>query len=180
MRAALRCFPALLLAAFLTLAFAMPSQPRTPAPSPEPSPSPSPVPTPIQPTFEEYRRQLEANSYAEVYYEVYRCSKVSLGVYTNVIARAVTDSFPYKSRYLAHNLQLRINGRFINRTPDVVVDVRFASETNYITSIPAATLQTSMSCPEAFLATFLAQGWHKGISLYGHNHSFHTSRVFSG
>jgi hypothetical protein len=162
------------LAAFVAIAFAMPSAPN------RPTPSPSPTPSPVQPTFEQYRRQLEANSYSDVYYEVYRCSRVALGVYTTVVARAVTDSFPYKSRYLAHNVQLRINGRFIDRSPDVVVSVAGASETNYRTSIPAATLQSSLSCPEAVVAHLVARGWHKGISLHGHNHSFHTSKEFYG
>jgi hypothetical protein len=158
------------------LALAMPSSPSNPTPSPSPSPTPSPT----RPTFENYRRQLESNSYADVYYEVYRCTRLSLGQYTNVLARAVTDSSPHKSRYMAHNVQLRINGRLINRSRDIEVTVSGASETNFITSIPTATFQTAMSCPEAFLATFLAQGWHKGISLYGHNHSFHSSKVFYG
>lgn len=166
----------LLLVLLVGVTMAMPA----PSPRPAPTPNPAPEPAPLQPTFEQYRRQLESSSYADVYYEMYRCSRVSLGQYTNVVARAITDSSPYKSRYIAHNVQLRINGRFINRTPDIVAQVSFSSETNFITSIPAASIHTSMSCPEAFLATFVAHGWHKGISLYGHSHSFHTSKAFYG
>jgi hypothetical protein len=176
MRSPPRALKGLLLLLFVGAALAMPSAPTPPAPSPTPTPTPAPT----QPTFDQYRRQLESNSYADVYYEVYRCTRIALGQYTTVVARAITDSSPHKSRYLAHNVMLRINGRLINRSSDIEVQVSRPSETNFITSIPAASVQMSMSCPEAFLATFVAQGWHKGISLHGHGHSFHTSKAFYG
>jgi len=139
-----------------------------------------PAPGDAKPTASQYQVGLENGSYADAYYEVYRCSQPSPAVYTTLRAMASTSSGSYKSSYLAHNVRLYANGRLLARSPDVARSVSAASETNYITSLNPVSVSHGMSCPEAFVATVQARGWHKGISIHGYSHTLYTYDDFYG
>jgi len=141
--------------------------------------------TPSVPTASDYRGAIEGGSYASAYYQVYRCSVPSPGTYTEALARAVTSTNGMKSRYLSHNVRMLMQEhggsmREVNRSSDITVDVSGASETNFVTSLAAAQVSYTVSCPRALLMTIEARGWHKGISIHGHSHSFHTRAVYWG
>lgn len=144
------------------------------------TPSAPPPPAPSIPSAWEYRVNLERGSFSEAFYEVYRCSRPMLGQFTTVVGRASTNSHPHKSSYLAHNVRLFIDGRLVARHPDVVRQVHGASEHNFITSIVVAEVRVDISCPRAFIVLIEAEGWHKGISIHGHTHSFFTYSSFHG
>lgn len=139
-----------------------------------------PAPSDPAPTSSEYRAELQSGSRTNAYYETYACSQVSLGTYTTAHGMATTSSSPYKSKYLAHNVRLYVNGTLVARSPDVAVSVSGASETNYITSITPVRVTERLSCPQAFVATIGSRGWHKGISIHGHSTSFYTSDSYIG
>jgi len=128
----------------------------------------------------DYRIGLTNGSFADAYYEVYKCATVSLGTYTDLWGMASTSSGSYKSSYLAHNVRLYANGNLVARSPDVERRVSGASETNYITSLTPVSVSYRVSCPQAFVTEVLARGWHKGISIHGHSHSLYTSDYFYG
>ena len=144
------------------------------------TPPSDPAPTDHVPTASEYRIGLRNGSFADAYYEVYRCATVSPGTYTDLLGMASTSSGSYKSSYLAHNVRLYANGRLVARSPDVEHSVWGASETNFITSLWPVSVSYRMSCPQAFVTDVLARGWHKGISIHGHSHSLYTSDYFYG
>ena len=139
-----------------------------------------PSPSEPAPTASEYRIGLTNGSFADAYYDVYKCSQLSLGVYTDLRAMASTSSGSYKSSYLAHNVRLYANGNLVARSPDVERSVAGASETNYITSLTPVSVSHQVSCPQAVVTTVEARGWHKGISIHGHSHSLYTSDFFYG
>ncbi|MBW6457482.1 MAG: hypothetical protein K0A98_16490 [Trueperaceae bacterium] len=139
-----------------------------------------PTPTDPAPTATQYRIGLTNGSYADAYYDVYKCAKVSLGTYTDLRAMASTSSGSYKSSYLAHNVRLYANGNLVARSPDVERRVSGASETNYITSLTPVSVSHTVSCPQAVVTDVRARGWHKGISIHGHSHSLYTSDYFYG
>jgi hypothetical protein len=171
----LRLHVALLLLILLA-SIAWAGAPRTSNPGTPPPPPPQPnLPSPA-----EYGSNLERRSHTSAYYQVYRCSRPTLGQYTTVFGRAITDSHPHKSRYLAHNVRLFINGRLVARHPDIVHQVHGASEHNFITSIPVAEVSVEVSCPRAFILRVEAESWHKGISIHGSTHAFYTRDSFYG
>ena len=139
-----------------------------------------PAPSDPVPTASEYRIGLTNGSFADAYYEVYKCATLSPGTYTDLWGMASTSSGSYKSSYLAHNVRLYANGSLVARSPDVARSVSGASETNYITSLTPVSVSYRTSCPQAFVTEVLARGWHKGISIYGHSHSLYTSDYFYG
>ncbi len=143
-------------------------------------PPDDPAPSDPGPTASQYRAELMSGSRTNAYYETYACSKLSLGTYTTAHGMATTSSSPYKSKYLAHNVRLYVNGTLVARSPDVAVTVSGASETNYITSIAPVRVSDRLSCPQAFVATIGSRGWHKGISIHGHSTSFYTSHSYIG
>ena len=143
-------------------------------------PDPDPTPTDPIPSSWQYQAGLERSSFADAYYEVYRCSQPVPGVYTTLQAMASTSSGSYKSSDLAHNVRLYANGLLRARSADVSRSVSGASASNFITSLNPVSVGFSMSCPEAFLVTVEARGWHKGNSIHGYSHSFYTSDFFSG
>lgn len=140
---------------------------------------------PFVPTAGAYRSAIEGGSYASAYYQVYRCSVPAPGTFTDAIARAVTSTNGMKSRYLSHNVRMFIQEpgsslREVNRSGDITVSVSGASETNFVTSLAAAQVTYTVSCPRALFMTVEARGWHKGISIHGHSHSFNTRSVYWG
>jgi hypothetical protein len=139
-----------------------------------------PTPSDPTPTASQYRSGLAQGSKTDAYYETYACSQVSLGTYTTAHGMSTTSSSPYKSKYLAHNVRLYIDGTLVARSPDTAVSVSGASETNYITSIVPARVSQRLSCPQAFVVVIGSRGWHKGISIHGHSTSFYTSDSYSG
>lgn len=132
------------------------------------------------PTASEYRIGLTNGSFADAYYEVYRCATVSPGTYTDLRGMASTSSGSHKSSYLAHNVRLYANGSLVARSPDVERSVSGASETNFITSLSPVSVSYRISCPQAFVTDVYARGWHKGNSIHGHSHSLYTSDYFYG
>lgn len=145
------------------------------------STSPSePTPTDPSPTPAQYELALTQGSFADAYYEVYRCSVPSPGVYTSLRGMASTSSGSQKSSYLAHNVRLYANGNLVARSADEERRVSGASETNYITSLSPVTVSYTVSCPQAFVTTVSARGWHKGVSIYGFGHSLFTYDDFYG
>jgi hypothetical protein len=143
-------------------------------------PPSDPEPTDPTPTASQYQLGLTNGSFADAYYEVYRCSEPKPGVYTNLIGMASTSSGSYKSSYLAHNVRLYADGDLVARSPDVERRVSGASETNFITSLAPISVGYSVSCPRALVTTVLARGWHKGISIHGYSHTLYTSDTFYG
>jgi hypothetical protein len=139
-----------------------------------------PTPTDPAPTSDQYKVGLTNGSFADAYYEVYRCSDPSLAVYTNLRGMASTSSGSYKSSYLAHNVRLYADGYLVARSPDEAQKVSGASETNFITSLSPVSVGYSVSCPKALVTTVRARGWHKGISIHGYSHSLYTSDYFCG
>jgi len=139
-----------------------------------------PTPTDPTPTLSQYRVGLTSGSFADAYYEVYRCSQPVPGVYTSLQAMASTSSGSFKSKYLAHNVRLYANGNLVARSPDESRSVSGASETNFITSLNPVRASFSMSCPQAVVTTVQARGWHKGVSIHGHSHTLYTSDYFYG
>ncbi len=139
-----------------------------------------PSPSDPAPTASEYRIGLTNGSFADAYYDVYKCATISTGTYTDLRGMASTSSGSYKSSYLAHNVRLYANGSLVARSPDVERRVSGASETNYITSLSPVSVKHSVSCPQAVVTDILARGWHKGISIHGHSHSLYTSDYFYG
>ena len=139
-----------------------------------------PSPSDPAPTASEYRAGLTNGSFADAYYDVYKCATISTGTYTDLRGMASTSSGSYKSSYLAHNVRLYANGNLVARSPDVERRVSGASETNYITSLSPVSVNYPVSCPQAVVTDVLARGWHKGISIHGHSHSLYTSDYFYG
>jgi hypothetical protein len=139
-----------------------------------------PAPSDPAPTASQYRIGLANGSFADAYYELYKCATISPGTYTSLQAMASTSSGSYKSSYLAHNVRLYANGRLVARSPDVERRVSGASATNYITSLAPVSASHRVSCPQAVVTDVLARGWHKGISIHGHGHSLYTSDYFYG
>lgn len=139
-----------------------------------------PAPSEPAPTASEYRIGLTNGSFADAYYDVYKCAKISAGTYTDLRAMASTSSGGYKSSYLAHNVRLYANGSLVARSPDVERRVSGASETNYITSLAPVSVNHGVSCPQAVVTDVGARGWHKGVSIHGHSHSLYTSDDFYG
>ena len=139
-----------------------------------------PSPSDPTPTASEYRVGLANGSFADAYYDVYKCTTISTGTYTDLRAMASTSSGAYKSRYLAHNVRLYANGSLVARSPDVERRVSGASETNYITSLAPVSVSHRVSCPQAVVTDVRGRGWHKGISIHGHSHSLYTSDYFHG
>jgi hypothetical protein len=139
-----------------------------------------PEPTDPAPTSSQYQLGLTNGSFADAYYEVYRCSVPSPGVYTSLVGMASTSSGSYKSKYLAHNVRLYADGYLVARSPDVEQKVSWASETNFITSLAPISVSYGVSCPKALVTTIRARGWHKGISIHGHSHTLYTSDTFYG
>lgn len=139
-------------------------------------------PQPSQPaeTATEYRIGLTNGSFADAYYEVYRCATPTPGTYTDLRAMASTSSGPYRSSYLAHNVRLYANGSLVARSPDVERRVSSPSPTNFITSLAPVSVSHRVSCPQAVVTAVQARGWHKGISIYGHGHTLYTSDYFHG
>lgn len=146
----------------------------------DPTPPPDPTPSDPTPTATEYRIGLTSGSYADAYYEVWRCATVSPGTYTSLRGMASTSSGGYKSSYLAHNVRLYANGSLVARSPDVERSVSAPSTTNYITSLSPVSVSHSVSCPQAVVTAVEARGWHKGVSIHGHSHSLYTSDYFHG
>lgn len=169
----MRALSITLMLALLTTAFAF-------APAPRRAPTAFPPPPPPPPTSSEYRAQLERHSGVDAYYEVYRCSRPNLGQYTNMVALVNTSSGALKSRYLAHNVRLYSNDRLVARSHDLERNVAGASEHNFITSISSLSVAHSISCPMAFITEVRGEGWHKGISIHGHQHIFYSRRSFRG
>jgi len=143
-------------------------------------PPSDPTPTDPTPTLAQYQLGLESGSFADAYYDVYRCSQPSPGVYTFLRGMASTSSGSFKSRYLAHNVRLYANGSLVARSPDEARSVSGASETNFITSLPPVSVSHSVSCPQAVVTSIQARGWHKGISIHGHSHTLYTTDYFHG
>ncbi|MFO8150566.1 MAG: hypothetical protein R6T93_09730 [Trueperaceae bacterium] len=139
-----------------------------------------PTPSDPAPTASEYRIGLTKGSFADAYYDVYKCATISPGTYTDLRGMASTSSGSYKSSYLAHNVRLYANGSLVARSPDVERRVSGASETNYITSLAPVSVSHKASCPQAVVTDVLARGWHKGVSIHGHSHSLYTSDYFYG
>jgi hypothetical protein len=139
-----------------------------------------PTPTDPSPTPAQYELALTQGSFADAYYEVYRCSVPSPGVYTTLRGMASTSSGSQKSSYLAHNVRLYANGNLVARSADEERRVSGASETNYITSLSPVSVSFSVSCPQALVTTVQARGWHKGVSIYGFGHSLFTYDDFYG
>ncbi len=131
------------------------------------------------PSDASYRRSLEDNSYADTYYEVWRCAVPSPGTYTTAYGKASTST-TIKSRYLAHNVRLYMDGLLLERSEDIAQRVDHASSSNYITSIPTASVSRSLSCPQALVGSFRANSWHKGISIYDNRHAFYDEDRFDG
>lgn len=133
----------------------------------------------------DYDHDLRRGSYADAYYQVWRCATPRPGTYTTALAEAATDSWPSKSRYLAHNARLYLDepgsgSRQRDRSDDVVREVPDASGRNYITSLPPAVASYELSCPRAVLATIRAETWHKGVSIHGERESFYKSDAYYG
>lgn len=139
-----------------------------------------PAPSDPAPTATQYRNAVAAGSYTDVYYEVYACSRVATGTYTDVVGIAATASSPYKSSYMAHNVRVYVDGALVARSPDVARQVAGASETNYLTSIPVARVTHRLSCPRALVANLESRGWHKANSIHGHSHTVYTGDVYYG
>lgn len=139
-----------------------------------------PEPNDPKPTESEYRIGLTNGSFADAYYDAWKCSQISLGVYTDLRGMASTSSGSYKSSYLAHNVRLYADGRLVARSPDVERRVSGASETNYITSLSPVSVSHQVSCPHAVIITIEARGWHKGTSIHGYSHSLYTVDFFYG
>ena len=139
-----------------------------------------PTPTDPAPTASQYRIGITNGSFADAYYDVYKCAKISVGTYTQLRGMASTSSGSYKSSYLAHNVRLYANGSLVARSPDVERRVSGASETNYVTSLTPVSVSHGVSCPQAVVTDVRARGWHKGISIHGHSHSLYTSDYFHG
>jgi hypothetical protein len=139
-----------------------------------------PAPTAPSPTPAQYELSLTRGSFADAYYEVYRCSVPTPGVYTTLRAMASTSSGSHKSSYLAHNVRLYANGNLVARSADEERRVSAPSETNYVTSLAPVSVSFTMSCPQAFVTTVQARGWHKGVSIYGFGHSLFTYDDFYG
>ena len=139
-----------------------------------------PEPNDPAPTSWQYQLGVTHGSFADAYYEVYRCSVPSPGVYTSLVGMASTSSGSYKSSYLAHNVRLYADGYLVARSPDVQQWVSGASATNFITSLAPISVAYSVSCPKALVTTVLARGWHKGISIHGYSHTLYTSDIFYG
>ncbi len=139
-----------------------------------------PPPADTRPTLSQYRLAVSSGSFADAYYDVYRCSQPSPGVYTHLRAMASTSSGSFKSRYLAHNVRLYANGRLVARSADESRSVSGASETNFITSLPPVSVSHSVSCPQAFVTRVEARGWHKGVSIHGHSHTHNSTDYFDG
>jgi hypothetical protein len=112
-----------------------------------------PEPTDPAPTSSQYQLGLTNGSFADAYYEVYRCSVPSPGVYTSLVGMASTSSGSYKSSYLAHNVRLYADGYLVARSPDVEQRVSGASETNFITSLAPISVSYGVSCPKALVTT---------------------------
>jgi len=127
-----------------------------------------------------YARDLNTGSSADAYYQVWRCSEPKPGVYTNAYAEASTDSWPSKSRYLAHNARLYVNGSLKYRSRDVKREVSNASWSNYITSISTVKASYELSCPQALVVTLEARTWHKGISIDDEREEFYKSDTYEG
>jgi hypothetical protein len=144
------------------------------------TPPSDPTPSDPVPTASEYQIGLTNGSFADAYYEVYKCATVSPGTYTDLRGMASTSSGSYKSSYLAHNVRLYANGSLVARSPDVERSVSGASETNFITSLAPVSVSYRISCPQAFVTDVHARGWHKGVSIHGHSHSLYTSDYFYG
>lgn len=139
-----------------------------------------PAPSDPTPTASQYRVGLANGSFADAYYEVYKCATVSPGTYTDLRAMASTSSGAYKSSYLAHNVRLYANGSLVARSPDVERRVSGASESNYVTSLAPVSVSHRVSCPQAVVTDVHARGWHKGVSIHGYSHSLYTSDDFHG
>jgi hypothetical protein len=139
-----------------------------------------PTPTAPSPTAAQYELALTQGSFADAYYEVYRCSVPTPGVYTTLRGMASTSSGSQKSSYLAHNVRLYASGKLVARSADEERRVSGASETNYITSLSPVSVSFTMSCPQALVTSVQARGWHKGVSIYGFGHSLFTSDDFYG
>lgn len=140
-----------------------------PAPIPKkPSPEPEPAFTAAQ-----YRAAVLSGSSASAYIEAWACAVPAPSVYTTAYASASTST-GYPSAHIAHNVRLYVNGRLEARSSDISQTVGAAGPTNYITSIQLAEVSKRMSCPQAFVATIEARGWHKGISILGHSVTLET------
>lgn len=127
-----------------------------------------------------YVEDLRRGSGADGYYQVYRCSEVRPGVYTDAFAEATTDSWPSKSRYLLHNARLYIDGRLRDRSEDIEREEPNYSESNYFTSLRPAVAEYEISCPRAILAEFEAKTYHKGIGIYGEREDFYDEYLYYG
>lgn len=139
-----------------------------------------PEPDDPVPTASEYRRAVSANASVDVFYEVYACSRLATGTYTDVVGVVSTASSPHKSSYMAHNVRVYVDGGLVARSTDYVQSVSGASETNYITSIPTTRVTSRISCPKAMLANLEARGWHKANSIHGHSYTLYTSDAYYG
>ncbi len=139
-----------------------------------------PEPSDPIPTSSQYRSAVTSGSVADGSYDVWACGQPSLSTYTNARGQASTQSSPHKSRYLAHNVRLYVNGSLVARSPDLVNQVSGASETNYITSLSPVTVAHRLSCPQALVASIQARGWHKAISIHGYSLTLYSSDAFYG
>ena len=139
-----------------------------------------PAPSDPVPTSSQFRSAVASGSSADGSYDVWACGQPSLGTYTTARGMASTQSSPHKSRYLAHNVRLYVNGSLVARSPDVERRVSGASETNFVTSLSPVSVSHRLSCPQALVATVQARGWHKAISIHGHSVTLYTSDAYYG
>lgn len=139
-----------------------------------------PTPTDPAPSPSQYRTAVNRGSVADGSYDVWACGQPSVGTYTTARGMVSTASSPHKSRYLAHNVRLYVDGALVARSPDLVQSVSGASETNFITSLNPSSVGHRLSCPRALVATIEARGWHKAISIHGHSITLYTSDAFYG
>ncbi|MFN2322855.1 MAG: hypothetical protein ABR510_07840 [Trueperaceae bacterium] len=139
-----------------------------------------PKPSDPVPTSSQFRSAVASGSAADGSYDVWACGQPSIGTYTTARGMASTASSPHKSRYLAHNVRLYVNGSLVARSPDVVRRVSGASETNYISSLSPVSVSHRLSCPQALVATVQARGWHKAISIHGYSVTLYTSDAYYG
>jgi hypothetical protein len=139
-----------------------------------------PAPTDPIPTSSQFRAAVAAGSGADGSYDVWACGQPSLATYTHARGMASTQSSPHKSKYLAHNVRLYVDGSLVARSPDLVQQVSGASETNYVTSLNPVSVAHRLSCPKALVATIEARGWHKAISIHGYSVTLYSSDAFYG